>query len=140
MKVILSNTWHAILRFDSGEDAIAGISEFAAKEGIFAAWVSAIGSTKEIEIGFYDLEKKEYENAVYDEIMELVGSSGTIAQLDGEVALHMHGTFGGRDFGTVGGHIHRMITNATIEVFVHKIDGEIQRELHAETGLKLLKS
>lgn len=138
MQHILSNPYHEVLRFDLGDDVIQGILDFAEEQEIEAAWLSAIGSAKEIELGFYNLKKQEYLKRTFNETMELLEASGTIAVMDGKPVLHIHGVFGGKDYGTVGGHIHKMIANATVEVFIHKIDGRLERKRDPKTGLNLL--
>ncbi|MEX1063760.1 MAG: DUF296 domain-containing protein [Candidatus Paceibacterota bacterium] len=138
MKHILSNTWHEVLRFDMGDDVTAGILEFAEKNKIEAAWLSAIGSTKEIELAFYDHEKKEYLSETFSEPLELLEASGTLAVMDGKPILHLHGVVGGQDYLTRGGHIQKIIANLTVEVFIHKLNERLERKYDPETGLNLL--
>lgn|SRR3989344_856937 len=140
MKHILSNTWHEILRFDKGDDVIEGILEFGRKKGIEGAWLSAIGSSKEVELGFYDLEKQEYMNRIFAEPLELLEASGTLATKDGKLILHLHGVFSKTDYSTIGGHIQKMTANATVEVFIHKLNEKLERQLDSKTGLNLLKA
>src|SRR3989338_11561994 len=138
MKRILSSAWHEILRFDKNEDVLGGILEFAGKHKVESAWLSAVGSSKEVELGFYHLDKQEYSNKVFSETLELVEFSGTIAVIDGKPALHLHGSFSRPDYSTIGGHIQRLIANATVEVFIHKLNEPLTRKKDPETGLKLL--
>ncbi len=137
MKHVLTNPYHEVLRFDMGEEVVAGILDFAKRRGIEAAWLSAIGSAQEIELGFYDLRKREYITKTFRAPMELVGASGTLAVSDNAPALHLHGSVGFPDHATRGGHIHRMVANATVEVFIYKIDGRLERQHDEGTGLNL---
>jgi|SRR3989338_5662915 len=138
MKRILSSAWHEILRFDENEDVLGGILEFAGKHKIESAWLSAIGSSKEIELGFYHLDKKEYANKVFSETLELVELSGILALTEEKQTLHLHGSFSRPDYSTIGGHVQRLIANATVEVFIHKLNEPLTRKKDPETGLKLL--
>lgn len=138
MKIVLDNTWHTIVRFDQDEEVISGISRFAAEHNIHAAWLSAIGSSKEAELGYYTLEEKEYVSKRFTEALELVEASGTIALHEGKPVVHIHGVLSRTTYETIGGHIHVLVANATVEVFIHKIAGRVQRELDQQTGLKLL--
>lgn len=145
MKHILTNSWHEILRFDEGEDVVAGILDFAGRNKIESAWLSAIGSSKELELSFYDLAKKEYSSRVFAEPLEIVSASGLIAvQADGDNSgrpvLHWHGVFSRDDFSTVGGHIKKLIANATVEVFIHKLNEKLARKHDDKTGLNLLNN
>lgn len=138
MQIVLSNEWHIVIRFDRDDDVLAGILDLAAHESLTAAWLSAIGSTQEIELGFYDRSAQEYVTSVFAEELELVEASGTLSIASGKPHLHLHGFFGRRDFQTIGGHIHHMIANSTLEVFIHKITGQLTRTHDAATGLTLL--
>lgn len=119
---------------------IEGILEFGRKKGIEGAWLSAIGSSKEVELGFYDLEKQEYMNRIFAEPLELLEASGTLATKDGKLILHLHGVFSKTDYSTIGGHIQKMTANATVEVFIHKLNEKLERRLDSKTGLNLLKA
>ncbi len=138
MQHILSNSWHEILRFDGGDDVVAGVLEFAEKQKIESGWVYAIGSSKEVELGFYDLDKKEYLKKVFSEPLELLNAEGNLASMNDKRILHWHGVFGRADYSTIGGHIHNMTANATVEVFIHKLNEHIKREHDVDTGLNLL--
>jgi predicted DNA-binding protein with PD1-like motif len=135
---ILSNPYHEILRFDRGDDVISGILKFAKEEKIDAAWVWALGAAEGVELGFYDLEAKEYRKKRFTEPMEIVQMTGNIAVGDNGPILHLHGSFGGRDHAVVGGHVNALIAYGTVEVFLHKIPGKILRAYDQETGLSLL--
>ncbi len=152
MKHILSNPWHEILRFDKGEDVVAGILDFVEKNWIKAAgfrtkigvgaWLSAIGSASEVELGFYALDKRRYLNKTFKGPFELAEASGTLAVKGGKPILHWHGVLSEKNYKTIGGHIHRLIANATVEVFIHKLgkfgDVRLERKLDPQTGLNLL--
>lgn len=140
MKHIASNSEKEVLRFDSGDDILAGVIEFAEKKDIKAAWVWMIGSSKETELGFYDLGSKEYKKREFKEDMEIVNVSGNIGRMDGKPILHLHGSFSSHNFNTWSGHIHKLIANATAEVFLLKIENPLDREYDRETGLNLFKS
>ena len=139
MKHILSNPWHEILRFDVDNDVVAGILEFAEKRGIEAAWLSAVGSSKEVELGFYFLEKKEYSYKIFAEPLEILQASGTLAIMNEKPILHWHGVFSNASYETVGGHIQRLTANATVEVFIHKLNEHLERKKDSKTGLNLLE-
>jgi predicted DNA-binding protein with PD1-like motif len=138
MKHIISNPWHEVLRFDKGEDVIGGILNFAEKNKIKAAWLSAIGSSEEVGLGFYNLDKKEYSNKIFKESLEVLHASGTLAVIDGRPSIHWHGVFGRLDYSVIGGHIYRLIANATVEVFIHKLNETLIRKHDEKTGLNLL--
>jgi len=140
MKHILSTKEEEVIRFDPGDDVIAGILSFAEDRKIHSAWVSIIGSTKNVELGFYDMPSREYKNKVFDEVMEIVSASGNFGHLEGKPVVHIHGSFSRPDFTTHSGHIHKLVANATAEVYLKRIDNKLEREYNEAVGLNTLKS
>ena len=47
-----------ILRLDSGEELREEVGKFCAKMDISSAWVNALGSSKEIELAYYNLKNE----------------------------------------------------------------------------------
>ncbi|TSC57082.1 MAG: hypothetical protein Greene041679_456 [Parcubacteria group bacterium Greene0416_79] len=139
MKHLLSNPWHEIVRFDRGEEAVAALAAFVKESNIRAGWIFAIGSADMVELSYYDTKKRAYARRTFREFLEVVGVSGNISWRSGEPALHLLGSFGRTDYSTVSGHIHSLQSAATLEVFIHKIDGELTRAQDSGTGLTLLQ-
>ena len=100
--------------------------------------MALLGSSKEVELGFYDLDKKEYPNKIFSEPLEILEASGTLVVMGGKPILHLHGVFGRADYGTIGGHIQHLTANATVEVFIHKLNERLERKRDSKTGLNLL--
>ena len=138
MELVLSDDGKMIVRFDPGEEVFSGVIKFAKESGINAAFVSGLGSAREVELGFYDVDKKEYQKTVFSEPMEVLGITGNVGLLDTEVTAHLHGSFGLSDYQMIGGHIHRLVVNTTVELVLHTMGGELKREYDEDTGLDLL--
>jgi predicted DNA-binding protein with PD1-like motif len=45
---------------DSGERLIASLTRKLRELGLQGGWLSGVGSVTDVELGYYDLEKKEY--------------------------------------------------------------------------------
>jgi len=138
MKLVLKDNQKYILRFDKTEEVCKGLQDFIAQEQIKACAFYGIGSCSDIELGYYNKNLKEYRKKPYYEDLEIIsfqGNGGTIAE---KPAIHAHGMFGRTDFTVLGGHVFKMTTNATCEVFVTKLDGELKRENNQEFNLNLL--
>ena len=138
MKLILSSASAMIVRFDPGEELVAGLARFANEKNIGAAAISGIGSAAEIELGYYDVAAKEYRKKVFPEKMELVSLSGNIGVLNGEKSVHLHGAFSREDYSMVGGHVHRLVVSATVEAVVEIFSATVTRRKSEETGLNLM--
>jgi hypothetical protein len=46
---------------------------------------------------------------------------------------------GDRDNNVYAGHLNKAVVSATCEMFIHVIDGAVDRKLNEEVGLNLLK-
>lgn len=139
MKLVNKSKNIYILRFDSGEDLLDLLRGFCDKESIKSGWFQIIGSTRSVELAYYNLKTKEYESRPFDEDLEIVSASGNIALKEGGVFCHAHGVFGRSDMSTIGGHINKCEVSATAEVVLFAGEGEMNREFDEKTGLHLFK-
>lgn len=127
-----------MLKVDPGEELIAGLKTFLAGERIQASAFSAIGACASVELLYFNLETKAYQNKLIEEDLEIVSLTGNSAMLNGEVVLHAHGVLSKADFSTLGGHIKALTVSATCEVFLIKLDGQMHRKLDEKMNLNLL--
>ena len=139
MKLILQDNNQYILRFDRGEEMVAGLVDFCREHQITAGSFTIIGAVSEVILSYYNIESKKYEDRNIVEDLEITGIIGNVAKLNGEVALHMHGTFSDRDMKVIGGHVKMMIVSGTGEVVLTVYKGEISREFDELSGLNLMK-
>lgn len=139
MKRILSLNDIFVLRFDSGEEVVSGLKEFALENKIISALVSGVSSSKEAELGYYDVNSGEYVKKTYIERLEVVNLTGNIAVLENGPTIHLHGSFSTREYGVLGGRVHNLVTNATMEVSVKVLSEKIERKHDPTTGLNLLE-
>lgn len=138
MELLNKSQSNFILRLDSGEELRNEVEKFCAEQSIGAAWVHALGSTKEVELAFYNLQKKEYETKTFSEDLEIATVVGNIALKDNKPFLHVHGTFSNSKMNVIGGHINRCVVSATCEVAVWTTEGKVGRKYDELTGLQLL--
>ncbi len=138
MKHILSDVCYEVVRFELGDDVIDELARFARGKKIHAAWISGIGSSKTVELGFYDIETKEYRNKRFGETMEILHIAGNVGKLGNELVVHLHAEFARPDYSVVGGHVHGLTANATVEMILYKMDGVLERAHDSLVGLNLL--
>lgn len=139
MKEILSEQSSRVLLFEQGEDVMVELRAYAKQHQIQSAWINILGACAEVTLAYYDLHTKTYEKHVISEDLEILNVMGNIAQMNGEPALHLHGTFGKRDLSVIGGHIFSMIISASGETHLQLLDGKIERQFDEKTGLNLMK-
>lgn len=139
MKTIEKSGNSFILRLDAGDEFISAVQDFCAQNDIRAAWLQAIGSTKELELAYFNLEKKDYDTSAFVEFLEVMNITGNVALRDSKPFCHAHGVFGRADMTTIGGHVVRCVVSATMEISIRVLEGEINREFDEKTNLHLLK-
>ena len=129
-----------ILVFKKGEEVCQGLTSFVNHNDLASGWIQGVGGALEVEIGYYNLEKKTYEWQSYDQTCEIVSLLGNIAiDEKKDPALHLHGVFADEDNETIGGHVRRLVVAGTCEIFIHVFEQPLMRAFDGETGLKLLQ-
>ena len=127
-----------LLVLNRGEELHAKLQEFAREHGLKGAWVQGLGGSGAMTLGYYNLTERKYEWQEFSDNLEILSLQGNLAWVDGEPFWHIHGTFGGRDFASVGGHVKEMVVGLTCELLVTPLDAPLTRVFDDETGLKLL--
>lgn len=127
-----------VLRLEPEEEFISVIQNFCKENGVHSAWLEAVGSTKDLELAYFNLDKKDYDTSVFVEFLEVVNITGNIALQDNKPFCHAHGIFSRPDMSTVGGHVVRCVVSATLEVSLRVLEGEMNRKFDEETNLHLL--
>ncbi len=127
-----------MLVFKKGEQFIDSLTEFAKEEGMVAASFHGLGGALTVEIGYYHLDRKEYEFTKLNEVLEIVSLHGNIALKDGEPLIHAHGVFSDPELSTYAGHIKEMVVGGTCELRLQSYDDEWIRKYDEDTGLHLI--
>ena len=128
-----------IARIDKGEEILEKLMEICEKEEVKLANVNALGAVNHFKVGLFDVEEKKYYSEEYNDDFEIVSLTGSISTMDGELYNHIHMSAGSRDNKVYGGHLNKAIVGATCEMFIHIIDGEIDRKFSDEVGLNLIE-
>jgi len=139
MKIILEEKDKYILRFDKGEELIAGLIEFCQAKKIKAGFFIALGAASQVVLAYYHLDKKEYQDKKIDEDLEIVSLSGNVVEMDKKIIIHSHGVFSDSQMRTYGGHLNKLVVSGTGEVLLEVFKGKIERQYSQEIGLNLMK-
>lgn len=138
MKVIHHSDNSYVLSFQRGEEVLSLLREFLEHENIRASHCTGLGAAESIEIAFYNLATKEYERKIANYDVEILSLTGNTAMMDSKPVIHMHGTFGKRDFSAFGGHVFRIVVSGACEIHLTQLEGFMKREHDEGTGLNLL--
>jgi hypothetical protein len=127
---------HALI-FETGDEVIARLTEFAAREKIQAARFTGIGAFQRATLAYFDWETKSYCELPVDEQVEVLVLAGDIALKEGKPVPHVHVVLGRRDGSTCGGHLCSAIVRPTLELMLEQA-GALERHFDPESGLALI--
>lgn len=139
MRIAQKSETHITLNLEKGESVMSGLQRFVETEHINAAHIAGLGAASEVEIAYYNTTTKAYERKIIREDVEILNLNGNVGvKEDGELVVHIHGTFGRRDFSVFGGHIFEMEISGAGEIHLTRLSGTINRAYDADTGLTLM--
>ena len=128
-----------VLVLAAGEEAFAAISDFATRESLSAASLTAIGAFERATLGWFDLANKTYKPIHIESQCEGLSLLGDIALGDdGKPSLHMHAVMGLSDGTTRGGHFLKGIVRPTLEVTINETPARLRRRQRPDLGLALI--
>lgn len=139
MRFLATDKGH-IIKLERGEELISTLTRFCADEGVRNAVFQGIGAVERVEIGYYDLGKREYYFRKDDGVFEVAAMQGNVALVDGKPFIHAHAVLSRCDesLACIGAHIKEAYVAVTLEVHMTVIDAEVSRSLDDDIGLKLL--
>ena len=128
-----------VLILDQGEEAFKAIGDFANREQIDGASVTAIGAFAEAKVGWFDLTAKKYKAIAVKEQCEVLSLMGDIAKGDdGKASLHLHAVLGLQDGSVRGGHFLSGSVQPTLEVTITETAAHLRRKQRADLGIALI--
>ena len=127
------------IRVDKDEDLFSSLEKWASDHQVKSGHLSGIGALKDVELGFYHLDKKEYARKAFPKEAELLSLEGNLTYLDGKPFFHIHTVLGDEQFRAYGGHLFSAKVAVTCEINFREFDQSISRSMNSEVGLNLLK-
>jgi predicted DNA-binding protein with PD1-like motif len=123
----------------TGEEVFGSLSDFAKRERISAAQLTAIGALSDVELKYFDWDKKKYETIPVREQVEVASLIGDVAlSPEGVPALHAHVVLGRRNGSALAGHLGRAHVRPTLEVILTESPAHLRKQLDSESGLALI--
>jgi predicted DNA-binding protein with PD1-like motif len=126
------------LIFNTGDQVIAGLKEFAEQQHLAASHFTAIGAFKDVNLGYFDCEKKDYVKIPIHEQVEVLSMVGDVTINKGKPNVHAHVVLGKRDGSTCGGHLLEAAVRPTLEVMLTESPDHLERRFDKEAGLALI--
>ena len=127
-----------VLVFQTGDEVVSTLEAFAREHEITAARFTAIGAFSAAKLGYFDWERKEYEEIPLAEQVEVLTLAGDVALKDGEPSVHAHVVLGKRDATAHGGHLLEARVRPTLELVLVESPAHLRKEHDPESGLALV--
>ena len=125
------------ISLDKDEYINASLLDISNNQEIKSGWISGVGAIYDIEIGYYDVDKKEYLKKKFSDDYELLSLSGNLSMKEGVKFIHTHITFSNTDFKVFGGHLFDAKIAAAGEFMIDSSEIEIARKYNSDIGLHL---
>lgn len=103
--------------FQTGDEAVSGLTEFAQRYNIKSAYYQGIGDASSAKVGWYDAKRKMFK-VIPIGASEITSLLGDVAVFDGKPVAHTHVNLSTEDGLSHGGHLLELIVGPTLEVFV----------------------
>lgn len=126
------------LVFETGDEPVAGIRDFAKRNRLQASQLTAIGAFSDAVLGYFDWQTKTYRRNHIGEQVEVLSLVGNVVQKDGEPQVHAHVVVGMRDAIARGGHLLEAHVRPTLEVVLIESPEHLRRVPDEASGLALI--
>ncbi len=128
---------HIVLSLQKGEYVNKSIEEVFVSENLRSGWISGLGAAYDVELGYYDLNKKDYIKKMFSDEYEITSLVGNVAFLNDTYFVHTHTTICDSNFKAFGGHLFDARIAATGEFKITLFNTDINRAFSDEIGLNL---
>ncbi len=127
------------LVLETGDEVMASLNAFAARQGLTAATFKAIGALSQATLAFFDWDKKEYLPIPVNEQVEVASLIGDVATgPDGKPAVHVHAVLGKSNGAAVAGHLQSAIVRPTLEIILTETPGHLRKRFDPAIGIALV--
>jgi len=113
-----------LVRLNTGEDLLDGITEYATNAGIESAWLTYLGAVSRASLRYYDQDERVYRDFELDQHLEVLSGVGNVSLLDAAPFVHTHAAFADAAGNAVGGHLNSGTTVWALEVRIQELIGE----------------
>tara|TARA_B100000686_G_scaffold318127_1_gene367512 strand:+ start:257 stop:676 length:420 start_codon:yes stop_codon:yes gene_type:complete len=125
------------IAISKGELVNTSLLKVAKKESLTCGWINGLGAITDVEIGYYDIDKKQYFKKKFTEHYELISLIGNVSLVDNDPFVHTHITFSDTKYKVFGGHLFDAEIIAAGEFLISISPYELHRKLDCNIGLSL---
>ena len=113
-----------LVRLNTGEDLLDGITGYAQAAEIESAWLSYLGAVSRAALRYYDQDQRVYQDFELDHHLEVLSGVGNISLLDGNPFVHTHAAFADEKGEAFGGHLNTGTTVWALEIHIQELIGD----------------
>ena len=125
------------LSIEKNEWVNDSILKLCCEQKMMFAWFNGIGAISDPELGYYDIDKKEYIKKIFSGHFEIVSLVGNMTIKDDKPFIHSHITLTDENFRAFGGHLFDCKISAAGEFIIFKGNELIKRTYNDSVGLSL---
>jgi predicted DNA-binding protein with PD1-like motif len=130
-----------MLVFDVGDEVSSGLLGFAGENHLEGSHFTAIGAFKDVVLGWFDWDAREYRKIPIPEQVEVVSFAGNITvSPTGEPGLHAHAAVAKRDGSAWGGHLLEAHVRPTLEVVLTESPTHLRRKVDPRYGIAFISA
>lgn len=122
--------------FGTGDELLAGLTEFAEKNHIASAHITGIGGLLTATLGWGDPSVGAMKKIAIDRKCELVSLLGNISSRNGHPYVHLHAIVSFSDGSTQGGHLIEAHVDPLAEIFIVTTDQPTQKYWYEENAMR----
>src|SRR4051812_5833173 len=86
-----------VVVFETGDEAMRGLTSFAKEQGLSGSHFTAIGAFSSAVVAYFEWASKEYRQVPIDEQVEVLSFAGDITIEDSAPKVHAHVVLGKAD-------------------------------------------
>jgi predicted DNA-binding protein with PD1-like motif len=128
-----------VLVFESGDEVMQELRQFADQLELNGSHFTAIGAFNDLNIAFFDWNRKKYMDLPVREQVEVLMMSGDIADDNGQRRVHAHVVVGKSTGEALGGHLQNATVRPTLELVLTESPVHLKRKFDPESGLALIQ-
>src|SRR5690348_14554485 len=137
-KLLNSTPQTFALVFQTNDEVIQGLTNFAKRQQLAAAHLTGIGAFSSVVLGYFDWQRKAYNRIPVSEQVEVLSLVGDIALSNGTPMVHAHVVVGKADGTAHGGHLLEGRVRPTLEIILVESPTHLRRTHDDASGLALI--
>jgi predicted DNA-binding protein with PD1-like motif len=127
-----------VVVFETGDEAMGGLTSFAKAQGLSGSHFTAIGAFSRATVAYFDWSSKEYRHVPIGEQVEVLSFAGDITIEENTPKVHAHVVLGKADATAHGGHLIDGYVRPTLELVITETPRHLHRRIDASSGLALI--